>query len=207
MSRLDKEGQRLLGIICSEAKRMGQLIDDLLAFSRLNRRPIQSSAINMTTLAQTVFDECAAQAPDRNLQFRLQPLPAAQGDPAMLRQVLVNLIANAIKYTRPRNPAEIEIGCRQEGEEEIYYVKDNGVGFDPKYASKLFGVFQRLHTEDEFEGNGVGLALVQRVIHRHGGRVWAEAKLNEGATFNFTLPRNTGDDGRIQNAEKSEPQR
>ncbi len=167
---------------------MGQLIDDLLAFSRMSRQHLESMPIDMTALAQAVFDECAAHAPGRQLQFKLQPLPPVQGDRAMLRQVLVNLFSNAIKYTRPRAVAEIEIGGRVEGDENLYYVKDNGVGFDMKYAGKLFGVFQRLHSEDEFEGTGVGLALVQRVIHRHGGRVWAEAKLNEGATFYFTLP-------------------
>ena len=201
MKRLDQEGQRILGIICGEAKRMGQLIDDLLAFSRLNRQPIQPSTVDLTALARSVFDECAAQAPERQLQFTLEPLPAVQGDPSMLRQVLMNLISNAIKYTRPRNPAKIEMGCRLEGDEKIYYVKDNGVGFDPKYVDKLFGVFQRLHTEEEFEGNGVGLALVQRVIHRHGGRVWAEAKINEGATLSFTLPHKTNEEGRMKNAE------
>jgi PAS domain S-box-containing protein len=187
-ARLDDEGRRLLGVICGEAKRMGQLIDDLLAFSRMNRQQLEPAQIDMAALAQAVFGEHAAQAPGRQLRFKVQPLPPAQGDHAMLRQALANLISNAIKYTRPRAVAEIEIGGRTEGEENIYYVKDNGVGFDMKYAGKLFGVFQRLHTEDEFEGTGVGLALVQRVIHRHGGRVWAEAKLNEGATFYFTLP-------------------
>ena len=188
MARLDREGQRVLGIVCDEAKRMGQLIDDLLAFSRLNRQPMQSGAIDMTTLAKTVFAECAAHAPGRQLQFNLRSLPSAHGDPAMIRQVLVNLIANAIKYTRPKSPAVIEIGCRGGETDAVYYIKDNGVGFDLKYANKLFGVFQRLHTEDEFEGTGVGLALVQRIVHRHGGRVWAEAKVNEGATFFFTIP-------------------
>jgi len=188
MSRLDKEGQRVLGIICAEAKRMGLLIDDLLMFSRMNRLPMQTGEIDMAALVKTVFDECAATVPDRQLQIKLQPLPTAQGDSPMIRQVLMNLIANAIKYTRPKPLAEIEIGGHQEGDEAVYYVKDNGVGFDQRYADKLFGVFQRLHTEDEFEGTGVGLALVQRVIHRHGGRVWAEAKVNEGATFHFTLP-------------------
>ena len=150
-------------------------------------------AIDMTALAKAVFDECAARAPSRQLQFKLKPLATANGDPAMIRQVLVNLIANSIKYTRPKNPAEIEIGCRREGEVNSYYVKDKGVGFDLKYVGKLFGVFQRLHTEDEFEGTGVGLALVQRIIHRHGGRVWADAKINEGATFGFTLPMKNGE--------------
>ncbi len=187
-ARLDDEGRRLLGIICGEAKRMGQLIDDLLAFSRMSRQQVKSEQIDLAALAQAVFDEHAAQAPGREFHFKLHPLPPAQGDRALLRQALANLISNAIKYTRPRAVAEIEIGGRTEGGENLYYVKDNGVGFDMKYAGKLFGVFQRLHTEDEFEGTGVGLALVQRVIHRHGGRVWAEAKLNEGSTFYFTLP-------------------
>jgi PAS domain S-box-containing protein len=187
-ARLDDEGRRVLGTICGEAKRMGQLIDDLLAFSRMSRRHVEPAQIDMSSLAQSVFDEHAAQVPGRRLQFKLQPLPPAHGDRAMLRQVLANLIANAIKYTRPRDAAQIEIGGRAEGEENLYYVKDNGVGFDMKYAGKLFGVFQRLHAEDEFEGTGVGLALVQRVVRRHGGRNWAEGKLNEGATFHFTLP-------------------
>jgi len=187
-ARLDDEGRRVLGTICSEARRMGQLIDDLLAFSRMNRRHVELAPIDMTALAQTVFDEHAARVPGRQLQFKVQPLPPAQGDRAMLRQVLANLISNAIKYTRPRDTAEIEIGGHTEGEENLYYVKDNGVGFEMKYAGKLFGVFQRLHNEDEFEGTGVGLALVQRVIHRQGGRVWAEAELNAGSTFYFTMP-------------------
>ncbi len=188
MSRLDGEGRRVLGVICSEVRRMGQLIDDLLAFSKLNRRLMDPSEIDMTALAQTVFAECAGQSPDRKLTLQLHPLPPVRGDGAMIRQVLVNLISNAIKYTRPKEVATIEIGGRTEANENLYYVKDNGVGFDMKYADRLFGVFQRLHSEDEFEGTGVGLALVQRVIHRHGGRVWADAKVNEGATISFTFP-------------------
>ena len=187
-ARLDDEGRRVLGTIYSEAERMGQLIDDLLSFSRMSRQHVESEPIDMTALAQAAFDGCAAHAPGRRLEFKAQPLPPAQGDGALLRQVFVNLFSNAIKYTRPRPVAEIEIGGREEGPENLYYVRDNGVGFDMKYAGKLFGVFQRLHTEDEFEGTGVGLALVQRVIRRHGGRVWAEAKLNEGSTFYFTIP-------------------
>ena len=188
MARLDQEGQRVLGVICSEAKRMGRLIDDLLAFSRLNRRPLHVAEIDLASLAQAVFDECAAHEPGRHLHFHLEPLPPAHGDPSLLRQVLVNLLSNAIKYTRPKDPAEIRIGGRTEADANLYFVQDNGVGFDMKYVGKLFGVFQRLHAEEEFEGTGVGLALVQRVIHRHGGRVWAEGSLNQGATFSFTLP-------------------
>jgi len=188
-ARLDAEGQRRLAVVCAEARRMGQLIDDLLAFSRMSRQPMQRLPVDLGALAQAVFDRCAAQAPDRQFQFKLQALPPAHGDPAMLRQVLVNLIANAVKFTRPRAVAEIEVGCVQShGSPVTFFVRDNGVGFDMKYAHKLCGVFQRLHTEEEFEGTGVGLALVQRVIRRHGGRVWAESKLNEGATFFFTLP-------------------
>ena len=123
------------------------------------------------------------------LQLELKALPPARGDQTLMRQVFVNLFSNAFKFTRNRDGGRIEIGSRSDASENFYYVKDNGVGFDPKYSHKLFGVFQRLHHEDEFEGTGVGLALVQRIIHRHGGRIWAEAQLNEGATFYFTLPK------------------
>ena len=185
---LDAEGRRTLGIICAEAKRMGQLIDDLLAFSRIGRQAMQRAEIDMAALAQRAFNESAALAPDRDVRFTLGPLPPAQGDPALLPHVWTNLISNAIKYTRPKPVAEIEVTGRMDGGELVYCVKDNGVGFDMQYAQNLFGVFQRLHGESEFEGTGVGLALVQRIIHRHGGRVWAEAVLNKGATFCFTLP-------------------
>ncbi|MCX6545492.1 MAG: PAS domain S-box protein [Acidobacteria bacterium] len=187
-SHLDAEGQRLLGVISSETQRMGHLIDDLLVFSRLGRQNMEALDIDMTDMAQAVFDEQAAQAPERALQLELKPLPPTQGDRAMLRVVLGNLLSNAIKFTRPRNPAVIEIGSRREDEQDVYYVKDNGVGFDMRYAHKLFGVFQRLHSSDEFEGTGVGLALAQRVVQRHGGRIWAEANVNEGAVFSFSLP-------------------
>ena len=187
--QLDEEGRRKLSLVRSEAVCMSRLIDDLLAFSRTGRQSMQLAEIDMCELAQKVFDECAAQAPGRNIRFKLHPLPPAQGDLALLHQVWVNLISNAIKYTRPKDLAAIEIGGRTEGGELLYYVKDNGVGFDMDYVQKLFGVFQRLHSSEEFEGTGVGLALVQRIIHRHDGRVWAEGKLNEGATFFFTLPR------------------
>jgi PAS domain S-box-containing protein len=187
--RLDKEGKRWLGIIQSETQRMGRLIDELLNFSRLGRQQMQSSLLDMGALAQSVFQELTALQTDRTPQFELKPLPPARGDQALLRQVFVNLLSNAVKFTRHREGARIELGSRNEGEENIYYVQDNGVGFDPKYVHKLFGVFQRLHHEDEFEGTGVGLALVQRIVHRHGGRIWAEAVLNKGATFYFALPR------------------
>jgi light-regulated signal transduction histidine kinase (bacteriophytochrome) len=130
-----------------------------------------------------------ASEPERKLQFDLQPLPAAHGDQSMIRQIWGNLLANAIKFTGPREVAVIEVGATEEENHNVYFVKDNGVGFEMKYADKLFGVFQRLHSDNEFAGTGVGLAFVQRIIHRHGGRVWAEGKVGEGATIYFTLPR------------------
>ncbi len=186
--RLDEEGRRILGVIRDSTRRMGQLIDDLLAFSRLARAPIAVSDVPMDDLVRSVWAEVAAES-DRNVEFRVQPLPPARADRAMVRQVWLNLLSNALKFTRPRPVAVIEVGGRVEGEEAVYYVRDNGVGFDMRYADKLFGVFQRLHRADEFEGTGVGLAIVQRVVRRHGGRVWAEGKVDGGATFYFTLPR------------------
>ncbi|MBI5686564.1 MAG: PAS domain S-box protein [Verrucomicrobia bacterium] len=188
--QLDDEGRRTLGIVCAEALRMGQLIDDLLEFSRIGRQSMQQAEIDMAVVARRAFNECAAHAPGRNIRFKLHPLPPAQGDPALLPHVWTNLLSNAIKYTRPKPTAEIEITGRMAGGELVYCVKDNGVGFDMQYAEKLFGVFQRLHGETDFEGTGVGLALVQRIILRHGGRVWADARINEGAAFYFTLPAN-----------------
>jgi signal transduction histidine kinase len=187
--RLDPEGRRVVEVIHQEATRMGRLIDDLLAFFRASRGEVRSAAIEITSLARAVFAECADRAPDRKIRLRLDALHPALGDPSLIRQVLTNLISNAIKYTKPRAEAEIELGSRVEGNENVYWIKDNGVGFDPKYTGKLFGIFQRLHSDDQFEGTGVGLALIQRIVLRHGGRVWAEGKLNEGAGFYFTLRR------------------
>ncbi|MCX6900378.1 MAG: ATP-binding protein [Verrucomicrobia bacterium] len=186
--RLDDEGRRLLGTICSEAGRMGRMINDLLAFSKLGRQSMQVAEIDMTALAQGLFAQCAAQAPGRNIQFKLQPLPPVHGDAALLSHVWSNLISNAIKYTRTKPVAEIEITGHAEDGQLLYCVKDNGAGFDMKYVQKLFGVFQRLHAEADFEGTGIGLSLVQRIVQRHGGRVWAEGEVNKGATFCFALP-------------------
>lgn len=188
-NQLEAEGQRLLRTICSNSQNMGRLIDDLLAFSRLGRQEMRPSEIRMNELARAVWAELEATAPERKLQFNLRPLPAACGDQAMIRQVLVNLLANAIKFTSPREVAMIEVGAAAEDDHNVYYVKDNGVGFEMKYADKLFGVFQRLHSDSEFAGTGVGLAFVQRIIQRHGGRVWAAGKVGEGATLYFALPR------------------
>jgi PAS domain S-box-containing protein len=185
--KLDAEGKRLLNIIRDNTQNMGQLIDDLLSFSRVGRQQITKSHIDMGKLAKGVFEELKTITPERMLQLDIKELPAALGDQPMIRQVIVNLLSNAIKFTRPREPSIIEVGGWSKENENIYYVKDNGVGFDIKYVNKLFGVFQRLHTRSEFEGTGVGLAIVQRIIHRHGGRVWAEGEVDKGATFYFTL--------------------
>lgn len=189
---LDAEGRRMLHIVCTEAGRMGRLIDDLLAFSRVSRQVMDSGLIDMERLAQAAFEQCVAGLAGRDIRFVPQAMPPAQGDVALLRQVWTNLLSNAVKYTQHRQPARIEVGGREEGGERIYFVRDNGAGFDMRYAHKLFGVFQRLHSEDEFEGTGVGLALVQRIVHRHGGQVRAEGCLGKGATFHFTLPAERG---------------
>jgi light-regulated signal transduction histidine kinase (bacteriophytochrome) len=168
---------------------MGELIDDLLNFSRIGRREMKRSSIPMSDLALNVFEELKGECQERSIEFLGNDLPSAVGDHQMIRQVLINLFSNAIKFTKHQQPAKIEMGATEEGDENVYYIKDNGVGFDMNYSNKLFGVFQRLHSVEEFEGTGVGLAIVQRVIQRHGGRVWAEADLNQGATFYFTLPR------------------
>jgi PAS domain S-box-containing protein len=185
-SQLPPEGQRDLQTIREGAQRMGTLIDDLLTFSRLSRTPLNKQTVNTDKLVRDVIDDVESERHERQIDIRVGKLPPSQGDPALLKQVWINLISNAVKYTRHRNPAVIEIGCKVE-QENVYFVRDNGAGFDMKYAHKLFGVFQRLHRADQFEGTGVGLAIVQRVIHRHSGRVWAEAAVNQGATFNFTL--------------------
>ena len=186
---LDAEGQRLLDIIRANTRNMGQLIDDLLAFSRLGRREVKAVALDMGKLVRNVVGELQSTLGDRTVEWDLKPLPATQADRALMHQVWVNLLGNALKFTRRQEAAIIEVGCRPAGDEDIYYVKDNGVGFDMQFAHKLFGVFQRLHRYEEFEGTGVGLALVQRIIQRHGGRVWAEGQINGGACFYFSLPR------------------
>jgi signal transduction histidine kinase len=187
--KLDADGQRVLDVIRSNTQNMGRLIDDLLAFSRLGRKQIEASPINMSDLADDVFQQLKSGLTDQKVQFKLAPLPSATGDPALIRQVFVNLLSNAAKYSKPRIETVIEVDGRYENGDCVYYVKDNGVGFDMTYSQKLFGVFQRLHSVEEFEGTGVGLAIVQRIVHRHGGRVWAEGKLDEGATFYFSLPK------------------
>jgi len=185
---LDEKGRRYLKTISDSAKRMGALIDDLLVFSRIGRAEMRRSHVNLNALIDSVIQELRVETSGRNVAWKRHELPMVDGDPALLRQVLVNLLANAVKYTRPKDPAIIEIGYMKTDGEEAFYVRDNGVGFDMTYVGKLFGVFQRLHRAEEFEGTGIGLANVQRIIVRHGGRVWAEGKSGEGATFHFTLP-------------------
>ncbi len=186
---LDKEAQRYLTIIRTETQKMGQLIDDLLTLSRLGRKDMKLASLDLEELARTVVKEITALYPDRKLNIEIQPLPRARADHTMLRQVLMNLLQNAVKFTRTRQAALIEVSGWEEQDRHVYRIKDNGVGFDMAYADKLFGVFQRLHREKEFEGTGVGLAIVQRLIHRHGGQVWAEGKPGEGASFYFSLPK------------------
>ena len=186
--RLDGEGKRICAIISESAMAMGKLIDDLLAFSRVGRAALRSSAIDMTTLAQAVFKEAATPEERGRIDFQVTPLPPAVGDPSLIHQVWINLIANALKFTSKKQLAVIQVGAEHQGQEIVYFVRDNGAGFDMRYADKLFGVFQRLHSTKEFDGTGVGLAIVQRIIKRHGGRVWAEGEPGKGATFYFTLP-------------------
>ena len=186
--KLDAEGRRLLGIVGGEARRMGRLIDDLLAFSRLGREPMRCGAVDLERIARESFANLTSAYPGHIPELQLGSLPPAWGDPALLRQVFDNLLGNAIKFSRDHPAPRIEIDAQPGDGEHAYVVRDNGVGFDEKYAGKLFGVFQRLHSEQEFEGTGVGLAIVQRVIQRHGGRISAAAQPGEGATFHFTLP-------------------
>ncbi|MBI5741836.1 MAG: response regulator [Nitrospirae bacterium] len=184
---LSEEAIRLLTAIGGQARHMDDLISALLSLSKLGRQAIKVSEIDMEKLVKGVFDELKGAVTEREVRFTAGPLPSVHGDPALIRQVLSNLIANALKFTRHRETAEIEVGGRREGNESVYYVKDNGVGFDMKYAGKLFGAFQRLHSSKEFEGTGIGLSIVQRIINLHGGRVWAEGERDRGATFYFTL--------------------
>jgi signal transduction histidine kinase len=186
---LDDKAKRYLQTISESATRMGQLIDDLLVFSRMGRQEMLRGTVNLNQLIASVLHDLRHDLQDRSISWTIAQLPDVTGDAAMLRQVFVNLIANAIKFTGTRAQATIEIGSRDNGQEEaVLFVRDNGVGFDMRYASKLFGVFQRLHRADEFEGTGIGLANVRRIIHRHGGKTWAEGALGQGATFYVSLP-------------------
>jgi light-regulated signal transduction histidine kinase (bacteriophytochrome) len=191
--QLDPEARRKLGIVRSEAARMGALIDDLLAFSRLGRQSLQMKSVDMAELVRMNLDTLNAGHGAAHPQVTIGTLPAAHGDRSVLAQVWANLLANAYKFSARKDDPRIEVDAYESETENVYFVRDNGVGFDSRYVSKLFGVFQRLHDPAEFPGTGVGLALVQRIVARHGGRVWAEGEVDAGATFYFSLPRREED--------------
>jgi len=186
--QLDEDTLRQFSEIRLNAQRMGQLIEDLLAFSRLGRNNLSVSELDMGALVRNVLQEMETGQQDRKIDLQIDQLPPCRGDRNLIKQVYVNLLANAIKFTKHRDSACIEAGGHTNGSENVYFIRDNGVGFDMQYVNKLFGVFQRLHNTEDFEGTGIGLAIVKRIIQRHGGRVWAEGKENEGATFYFSLP-------------------
>lgn len=188
-NQLDDEGRRKLDIIRSEGARMGVLIDELLAFSRLGRQPMRMVELDMGQMAGATYERLRTQHEGIHPEFRLGALPRTNGDRVLLEQVWTNFLSNALKFTAKKEQPLIEVGAITDDKEHVYFVRDNGAGFDPRYQEKLFGVFQRLHNANEFQGTGVGLALVHRIVTRHGGRVWAEGKLGEGATFYFTLPK------------------
>jgi PAS domain S-box-containing protein len=187
--RLDEASQQYLRTIARSAMHLGDLIDALLAFSRMGRGEMFQQKVSLASLVTEARRELQRDIEGRKIDWHIGPLPEVQGDPLMLRQVMVNLLSNALKYTRDRSKADFTLGSKVTEHEVIFHLRDNGVGFDPQYAEKLFGVFQRLHPSSEFEGIGIGLANVRRIIHRHGGRTWAEGEVDKGATFYFALPR------------------
>jgi PAS domain S-box-containing protein len=186
---LDEETRRQFQVIRDNTRMMGQLIDDILAFSRLGRQAIVMSEMNMNSLFREIWEELLIINPGRRLILKMDQLSPGKGDHALIRQVIANILTNAIKFTKERDAAVIEVGGHVKENENVYFIRDNGAGFDMQYYDKLFAIFQRLHSDVDFEGTGVGLAIVQRIVSRHGGRVWAESKINEGATFYFSLPK------------------
>lgn len=193
---LDEEARRKLGIVKSEAERMGTLIDDLLAFSRLGRKALRPETLDMTDLARCAFERVCPGEQAARIDFRLGTTPRAFGDRGLFEQVWTNLLSNAVKFSAKKDRPVIEVGGLRDAGEHVYFVRDNGAGFDPNHAARLFGVFQRLHHDHEFPGTGVGLALVHKIVTRHGGRIWADASIGEGATFHFTVPKEPAD-GRV----------
>jgi light-regulated signal transduction histidine kinase (bacteriophytochrome) len=188
-SELSETARKYLLRVAENGKHMGTLVDDLLAFSRLSRQALRKSSVNTAEVVEAAWDRIAADTDGRRVDFQTKDLPLTEADPVLLEQVFINLLSNAVKYSKKRELTRIEVGAKtpDAGGETIFYVKDNGVGFDMRYVGKLFGVFQRLHQADQYEGTGVGLAIVQRIVQRHGGRVWAEGEPDRGATFYFTL--------------------
>lgn len=191
MESMDDESKKFLGLIEKSSEQMSHLIDDLLNYSRIARKELEKTDINLDKLISDTVEFKKTLHPDRNIEWTVQTgLPTIKGDYPLLKDALIILLSNAIKYSRPRNPAKIQIGCfKNDNKEVVIFVKDNGVGFDMRYYNKLFGVFQRLHSAEEFEGTGIGLANLKRIINRHNGKVWGEGKVNEGATFYFSLPK------------------
>jgi signal transduction histidine kinase len=189
-SLLDEKSQRFIRTILDSAKRMGNLIDDLLAFSRIGRAETKKTEVDLEQLVEEVVAEIEQDTKSRDIAWKIGALPVCYGDRSMLRLVVVNLVSNAVKFTRMRRAAEIEIGCVDRNKKEVeVFVRDNGAGFEMQYVNKLFGVFERLHPPEQFEGTGIGLATVQRIIHRHGGKVRGEGSVDQGATFYFSLPK------------------
>ncbi|MEO6035890.1 MAG: ATP-binding protein [Verrucomicrobiota bacterium] len=186
--KLDEEGQRFLKIIDGSSRKMTDLLDDLLLFSRLSRQEMNPARVDMGKAVQSAWEELRPDPGVRKVELNIDPLPDSWGDPALVQQVLKQLLGNAIKFTAPKTKAVIEVNGTKEPDRVVYRIKDNGVGFQMKSVSKLFGVFQRLHMPEEFDGNGIGLAIVQRLIRRQSGEVWAEAEADVGATFCFSLP-------------------
>lgn len=186
-SQMPHEAQQLLKKVSVSAQHMGHLVDDLLRFSRLGRQPLSKRPVNLSSLAHLVLEELREQQGGRQIEVGVGSLPDCQGDPSLLKQVFINLFSNAFKFTRQKERPVIEVGAQQTLGETIYFIRDNGVGFDMQYAQRLFGVFQRFHRPEEYEGTGVGLSIVQRIIQRHGGRIWAESEVGQGAIFYFTL--------------------
>jgi signal transduction histidine kinase len=189
-SQLPPDGQQLLSTIIDSSKQMNRLIDDLLRFSRLGQQPLSQGSVGVADLFRKVWEELYVERAGRDVQIQMGDLPNCICDRALLKQVVVNLLSNALKFTSQRDQALIEIGCDAQPGSNVYFVRDNGAGFEMKNAPELFGVFQRFHSEKEFEGTGVGLSIVKRIIERHGGRIWAEGELNKGATFYFVLSEN-----------------
>lgn len=187
--KLDDEGRRIIRVIRDGSQKMGQLIDDLLTFSRYNRKPVATVEIDMSGLAESAFRELMDQGAASAPEFRLSSLPRARGEPALIKQVWTNLLSNSIKYSSKRAQPVVEVSGYTDGADQIYCVKDNGAGFDMRHYGRLFGIFQRLHDPEQYSGTGVGLAIVERVVSRHGGRVWAEGQVDDGACFFFSLPR------------------
>jgi two-component system sensor histidine kinase/response regulator len=188
-ANLSEQDRQWLNRVCDSAKTMGNLIDGLLDLSRMSRQPLSKRTLNVKELVRQSFDELPQEPVGRQVEFRMGDLPDCSADFTLFKQVWVNLLSNAFKYTRQKEKAVIEVDWQPQEQEIIYFVRDNGAGFDMHYAHKLFGVFQRLHGNDQFEGTGVGLSIVQRILHRHGGRIWAEAGVNQGATFYFSMPK------------------